>query len=85
MTDWNNDMSAAPFSKTVMVRAGGMEFPAELIRNNAYDDQGEPVDQWCATTEVYPECWTEGCCWESNHDEVMSAQPEAWRFPKVPA
>ena len=83
--DWNTDMNAAPYSTPVMVRAGGMEFPAELVARNAMNDQEEWVDQWCATTEAYPECWTEGCCWESNHDEVMSAQPEAWRHIKVPA
>jgi hypothetical protein len=77
-------MEAAPYDTPLLVRAGGMEFPAELIAHNAMNDREEMVDQWCATTEVYPACWSDGCCWESNADEAMSAQPEAWAYREAP-
>lgn len=35
---------------------------------------------WVADEDAdYPDCWTDGACWESNANECMSLQPEFWR------
>lgn len=73
------DMRSAPYDTTVEVLADGCWFPAKLRQAASMTEGGDPCDQWIATTDDHPACWSEGCCWESNVDEQMSAQPKAWR------
>lgn len=79
-------MNTAPLNVTVEIEAGGMIFPARLLGDAAMTSEEESCDQWVAMTDVYPDCWSEGACWEVNEDENMSAQPERWRhIDQVPA
>lgn len=75
-------MNTAPFNETVEVEAGDMVFPAILLPDHSlrWSPSGEEAcDQWVATTDRHPECWSGGGCWESNEDENRSAYPERWR------
>lgn len=73
-------IATAPYSTEVIIRAGGMTFHAELVRDGAMSSLEEDCDQWRATREgEHPPCWSDGCCWDSNEDELTSLQPDAWR------
>ena len=73
-------IESAPYSQEVIVRAGSMTFRAELVPDASINRHGSDCDQWQATIEgEHPPCWSGGACWESNEDEVMSLQPDAWR------
>lgn len=78
MRIWH-DIRTAPFDREVDVRVGRRIFRAVLRRSASMNEDEQPCAQWQATTDHYPRCWSDGCCWESNADCVMSAQPEAWR------
>lgn len=68
-------ISEAKYNELVIVEtAGGHIFKATLIPNASINDKDETVAQWAADG-LHPECWTEGCCWESNHDEEPSDPP----------
>lgn len=81
MTDarpWQS-LATAPYGCEVEVRIERRAIRAQLVRNGSMTDEETPCDQWQATTDRFPKCWSAGCCWESNEDGVMSLQPEAWR------
>lgn len=69
----------APYNQPVEVKIGRRSFPAVLRPDASMTDEEKSCDQWQATTGAYPVCWSDGACWESNADEQMSLQPEAWR------
>lgn len=74
-------IDTAPYSTPVEVRVGSMTFLARLEPDASLADDEQPCDQWQAVNEgEHPPCWSEGACWSSNTDKVMSRQPEAWRF-----
>lgn len=77
-------IDTAPYSTPVEVRVGSMTFLARLESDASLSDDEQPCDQWQAVNEgEHPPCWSEGACWSSNTDEVMSRQPEAWRFART--
>ncbi len=77
-------IDTAPYSTPVEVRVGSMTFLARLEPDASLADDEQPCDQWQAVNEgEHPPCWSEGACWSSNTDEVMSRQPEAWRFART--
>jgi hypothetical protein len=75
-----NEIENAPYDTPVRIKTGsGKTFRARLLRDISLNSRMEAVDQWIAEEgERYPSCWTEGACWESNHDEVMSDHPIGW-------
>lgn len=77
-------IDTAPYSTPVEVRVGSMTFLAQLEPDASLADDEQPCDQWQAVNEgEHPPCWSEGACWSSNSNEVMSRQPEAWRFART--
>ena len=72
-------IEAAPYNRAVEVKIGRRAFPAILLPDASMSSEEQSCDQWQATTDSYPPCWSDGSCWESNADEQMSLQPEAWR------
>lgn len=72
-------IGAAPYNEAVEVKIGRRKFPAILRPDASVNEDEKSCDQWQATTDSYPACWSEGSCWESNEDGFMSLQPEAWR------
>jgi hypothetical protein len=78
-------IETAPDDEPVQVRVGeSMVFDAVLRRGASLDQDERECDQWVAIHEgEHPPCWTDGACWSSNADEVMSLQPSAWR--RLPA
>jgi hypothetical protein len=80
MEEWQ-DIKTAPYRLPVVVQLeDGSELLAELVPNASMTDEEMPCDQWQEIEEgSAPPCWTDGACWESNHDEVMSLQPRKWR------
>lgn len=72
--------SFPPYNTPVMVKTyGGHSFIARYQKNASMTSDETPCDQWQADSDVYPECWTDGCCWESNADEIASDHVIAWR------
>jgi hypothetical protein len=69
----------APYNQEVEVKIGRRPIPAILRPDASNTCEEKSCDQWQATTDAYPACWSDGACWESNADEQMSLQPEAWR------
>lgn len=78
MTRWQ-PIETAPYDTPVAVKAGRMHFGAILRPGASMTENGVPCDQWRATGDRFPKNWSEGACWESNADEMMSDQPTAWR------
>jgi hypothetical protein len=74
-----SDIRTAPYQREVEVRIGSRAYKAILRKDASLDEDERPCDQWQATTDCYPRCWSDGACWDSNADEIRSAQPEAWR------
>lgn len=73
-------IETAPYGVSVEVKVeGGKSFPATLVRDGSMNDSERTCDQWQADTDAYPRCWSDGCCWESNANEVTSKQPVLWR------
>jgi hypothetical protein len=72
-------IDSVPYNVEVEVKIDRRIFPAILRPDASMTSEEESCDQWQATTDRHPACWSEGACWESNADEVMSLQPEAWR------
>lgn len=79
--DWNEDMKSAPYSTPVVVQLeDGTELLATLEPDASMTEGEQPCDQWWEVEEgTAPDCWTDGACWSSNADEVMSLQPVKWR------
>jgi hypothetical protein len=73
------DIATAPYDMEVEVRIGKRAIRAILRKDASLTSDEESCDQWAATTDKYPRCWSDGACWESNADEAPSAQPAAWR------
>lgn len=73
------DIATAPYERDVEVRVGKRTFRAILRKDASVNEVEQPCDQWQATTNSYPRCWSDGACWESNANCSISAQPEAWR------
>lgn len=79
--DWQ-PIETAPYDTIVLVDVDDFgTMLARLLPGVSMNANGDACDQWVAETDVYPDCWTEGACWESNHDEVMSRQPLRWMPP----
>lgn len=82
-------IDTAPYNVDLTIRAGSMTFKAMLCPDVSMNEHGEHCDQWQATIEgQHPPCWSDGCCWESNEDEIMSLQPDAWMstsYPDLPS
>tara|TARA_R100001132_G_scaffold24115_1_gene22929 strand:+ start:2017 stop:2292 length:276 start_codon:yes stop_codon:yes gene_type:complete len=78
---WKTIDSDVPYDTPVQIRfaEGRKVMLARLLRGHSLDESMRNCDQWVAEGDDYPPCWTEGACWESNHDEVMSKQPAQWR------
>ena len=77
-TRWQ-PIETAPYNTPVRVKVGLRVFPAILVPGASLTADEEPCDQWQATTDLHPECWTDGACWESNADEQKSVHPFAWK------
>lgn len=79
VTGWQ-PIETAPYGVPVRVKLGrGTTIVAVLRNNAATTEDGNDCDQWQAHFEgEHPECWTDGACWQSNADNVMSLQPRAW-------
>lgn len=75
-------IETAPVGVPVRVRVGeGMTLVAKLVSGGSMNSDEEFCDQWQAEHEgEHPECWHDGCCWESNADEQMSLQPTHWQL-----
>lgn len=44
------------------------------------DSKGEGCGGWCFVEDQdYPDCWTDGICWEENEDGNKSVYPVAWK------
>lgn len=85
MEGWR-PIETAPYDTPVEVRVGSMTFLARLLPDASMSSLDETCDQWQAEIDgEHPPCWSEGACWSSNVDEVMSLQPTAWRLPTPPA
>lgn len=78
MTRWQ-PIDAAPYDVPVQVKAGRMHFAAILRAGASMTEDEVPCDQWQAIGDRFPKNWSEGCCWESNADGLLSDQPTAWR------
>jgi hypothetical protein len=78
-TGWR-DIKSAPFNVPVRVKLGeGMSIVARLIPDASMTSDERTCDEWQAEFEgEHPECWSDGCCWESNADDMMSMQPTHW-------
>lgn len=80
------DIETAPYSQEVEVKVGRMRFNAILCPDASLTAEERPCDQWKATTDRYPKCWSDGACWESNANEQMSDQPTHWQpLPPPPS
>lgn len=75
-------IETAPDDKWIEIRVEGLrrtfvaKFDSQMrtMSLNEQEGRGQWIAQdWC------PNCWTDGACWESNHDELSSAQPIKWR------
>ena len=79
MSEWKPSREA-PYDTPLRVRLeNGQEITARLLCNVSMTSEGEDCDQWVAENEgEHPDCWTEGACWASNHNEVRSVQPVAF-------
>jgi len=72
-------IETARYGETVEVKVGSMTLLAKLLHNHSENEHGS-CDQWVAAIEgEHPPCWSDGCCWDSNEDEITSLQPTAWR------
>jgi hypothetical protein len=73
-------IETAPMDTPVRVQLGdGMTIVARLMPDAALNDEEQPCNQWQAEYEgEHPECWHDGCCWESNMDGQASLQPRGW-------
>lgn len=81
-------IETAPVNTPVRVKLGeGMVIVARLVPDASITSDGQTCDQWQAEFEnEHPECWSDGCCWESNVDEICSMQPTHWMpLPEPPA
>ncbi len=75
-------IDSAPNGVSVQVKCEGFKpFLATLVRDASIDENERPCDQWQADTDTFPGCWSDGACWASNADGVMSKQPQKWRQP----
>lgn len=74
-------IETAPSNTSVIVKVGEhMAFAARLIPHGSMNSDEQACDQWQAEHEgEHPECWDDGCCWESNASECMSLQPTHWQ------
>lgn len=74
-------IQSAPYNTEVEVSLTRRRKPMRaILKSDASMDENERAcDQWQATTDDYPKCWTDGGCWESNADMNVSDQPTAWR------
>jgi hypothetical protein len=44
------------------------------------NEDSEECGLWIAAIEdFFPPCWSDGQCWESNADHIMSDQPVTWK------
>lgn len=78
MSAWYS-IEIAPYNEPVEIRVGHMTIVARLLPDVSEDENGS-CDQWAAEFEgEHPPCWSDGACWASNEDEIMSLQPTAWR------
>lgn len=79
--EWQQ-MKTAPRDKTTVLVCtfSGYVFPAFYDPTGSVDENEEVCGIWCAKYEgFHPPCWSEGQCWTSNEDEIMSEQPLYWR------
>lgn len=68
----------APYGTELLVKThGGAVFLAKYECNASVNSDENACDQWQAVN-VHPECWTNGCCWESNADEMASDPVVGW-------
>jgi hypothetical protein len=72
-------LDTVPYGREVEVKLGSRAIRAQRVRNASMTEDEVPCDQWQATTDRFPKCWSDGCCWATNADGVMSEQPEGWR------
>jgi hypothetical protein len=81
MSDWKPIETAPPYRVPVEIETwDGRRFMAALQPDASMREDETPCDQWQACEgEVYPECWSDGACWESNADHQMSDPPKRWR------
>ena len=82
VTEWNDDMEAAPSLKRVEIKtANGYQFFARLV-DGFVGENDEEASAWVAEVDdAAPDCWTEGVCWKSNENFEESDPPVAWRYP----
>lgn len=79
MGDWQ-PIETAPFNREVEIEAGGKVFRAIYATDASMDEDEKSCDQWQAADEdEAPRDWCAGCCWSSNSQGRMSAQPTRWR------
>lgn len=84
MSEWN-DMSAAPVEQTIILDIPSFgELKAKYSFGVACDDNDNDVYAWVSMEEDrYPECWTDGVCWEQNENLAQSVQPTRWKELKL--
>lgn len=77
-------IETAPYVTPVRIEVGEMTFLARLVQDASMDENERSCDQWVAEREgEHPPCWTDGACWASNSDEMMSMQPTRWQRAEV--
>lgn len=79
-------IESAPYDQEVLIRTyGGLTLEAKLLPSHSLDASAKPCDQWVATTDLFPECWSDGECWEYNADLNTSDHPQYWTpLPQPP-
>lgn len=84
MTDWQ-DISTAPRDGTpIEARIVGYSRAAQAViswQNGFINGKDQDCGAWCweLKTSRPPASWTDGVCWESNHNHKPSTRPTHWR------
>ena len=84
MSEWQ-PIETAPYEVAVEVKLdSGKEMEAALMQHWVMDSDNLHCDQWVATGDTFPPCWTDGACWSVNEDGVPSDHPVMWRDTQEP-
>lgn len=83
--EWQSMDSAPKDGRSIrLLTSEGFELTASW-QDGYMNSEGENCACWVADEDSkYPDDWSEGVCWESNEDEIMSQQPTHFQYLPTP-